>query len=408
MSVTSTVTSVSYEYAEGQIFSLPFQCQAPSDVKASYINDDGNTEILTYGVDYNVSENMVEVQRKLAAGIKITFYRQTRITQQTELPAQTITKSIETAIDRNTMCIQELDEAHNEIKIEFSVYAENLNQKMADFNENFDEFKSSINQSLNEFKAEVNKTVEVAVTEVKEIKETAIAEMNEIKDETKNIATNVNVFFPSVDNGVLSWTNPAGIENPASVNIQGPAATITIGTVSTGEPGSSASVTNVGTDTAAVLAITIPRGDKGVDGTGAGDVVSTSNNTFTATNTFGEMIKTNSDMQAVGELPIVLQRGDSNIQVCTLNDSASRSLVFSDTGDMTGYAKTFIISVARAGGTGTFSIGSNNAIGTNTPAVYIMDGTLPDIADGEVLKIAMEVSEPANAIFIYILGKVAL
>ena len=28
--------------------------------------------------------------------------------------------------------------------------------------------------------------------------------------------------------------------------------------------------------------------------------------------------------------------------------------------------------------------------------------------DGEVLKIAMEVNEPANAIFIYILGKVAL
>ena len=38
----------------------------------------------------------------------------------------------------------------------------------------------------------------------------------------------------------------------------------------------------------------------------------------------------------------------------------------------------------------------------------MMNGVLPDIDDGEVLKIAMEVNEPANAIFIYILGKVAL
>ena len=42
----------------------------------------------------------------------------------------------------------------------------------------------------------------------------------------------------------------------------GAAATVAIGTVTTGEPGTTASVTNVGTDTAAVLDITIPRGDK--------------------------------------------------------------------------------------------------------------------------------------------------
>ena len=169
-----------------------------------------------------------------------------------------------------------------------------------------------------------------------------------------------------------------------------------------------ASVTNVGTDTAAVLDITIPKGEKGSDGTGAGDVVAASDNTFTATNTFGGVLKTKSDMQAVGALPTVLQRGDSNIQTYTLNNGLNRSVVFRDTGDMTGYAKTFIISVSRSGGTGTFSIGSNNGIGANTPTVYMMDGSLPDIDDGEVLKIAMEVNEPANAIFIYILGKVAL
>ena len=228
------------------------------------------------------------------------------------------------------------------------------------------------------------------------------------------------MFVPSVTENILSWTNEAGLDNPAPVNIKGEqgehgadgkdgaAATVAIGTVTTGEPGTTASVTNVGTDTAAVLDITIPRGDKGTDGTGAGDVVAAAANTFTATNTFNGVLKTKSDMQAVGALPTVLQRGDSNIQTYTLNNGLNRSVVFRDTGDMTGYAKTFIISVSRSGGTGTFSIGSNNGIGANTPTVYMMNGVLPDIDDGEVLKIAMEVNEPANAIFIYILGKVVL
>ncbi len=207
----------------------------------------------------------------------------------------------------------------------------------------------------------------------------------------------------TIEKAVLDFGIPAGFDGK-----DGAAATVAIGTVTTGEPGTTASVTNVGTDTAAVLNITIPRGDKGKDGTGAGDVVAAADNTFTATNTFNGGLKTKSDMQAVGVLPTVLQRGDSNIQTYTLNNGLNRSVVFRDTGDMTGYAKTFIISVARSGGTGTFSIGSNNGIGANTPTVYMMDGALPDIDDGEVLKIAMEVNEPANAIFIYILGKVAL
>lgn len=210
----------------------------------------------------------------------------------------------------------------------------------------------------------------------------------------------------TIENAVLNFGIPKGHDGINGKD--GTAATITIGTVTTGEPGSNASVTNVGTDTAAVLDISIPRGDKGVDGTGAGDVIAAADNTFTATNTFYGVLKTKSDMQAVGSLPTVLQRGDSNIQAYTLKNGLSRSVVFRDTGDMTGYAKTFIISVARSGGTGTFSIGSNNGIGANTPTVYMVDGALPDIVDGEVLKIAMEVNEPANAIFIYILGKVAL
>lgn len=92
----------------------------------------------------------------------------------------------------------------------------------------------------------------------------------------KNYSENVNVFIPSVSAaGVLSWTNRAGLDNPASVNIKGDkgdkgdtgtAATIEVGTVTTGAAGSSASVTNSGTASNVVLNFTLP---KGADGKGA-------------------------------------------------------------------------------------------------------------------------------------------
>ena len=116
----------------------------------------------------------------------------------------------------------------------------------------------------------------------------------------KNYSENVNVFIPSVSSsGVLSWTNKAGLDNPASVNIKGAkgdkgdtgaqgiqgvkgdkgdtgkqglqgiagtAATIRIGSVYTGKPGTNASVTNSGTATNAILNFTIPRGNPGSGG----------------------------------------------------------------------------------------------------------------------------------------------
>lgn len=89
----------------------------------------------------------------------------------------------------------------------------------------------------------------------------------------KNYSENVNVFLPSVsDSGVLSWTNKAGLPNPASVNIKGAkgdtgnAATIEVGTVTTGAAGSSASVVNSGTASNVVLNFTLPRGKDGKDG----------------------------------------------------------------------------------------------------------------------------------------------
>lgn len=125
-------------------------------------------------------------------------------------------------------------------------------------------------------------------------------------DTTKDLSENVNVFVPSVDaDGTLRWTNKAGLANPAAVNIKGAtgatgpqgergpqglqglpgakgekgdkgdagekgdtgaAASIKIGTVTTGAAGSNASVTNSGTASDVVLDFTLPRGNDGADG----------------------------------------------------------------------------------------------------------------------------------------------
>lgn len=105
----------------------------------------------------------------------------------------------------------------------------------------------------------------------------------------KNYSENVNVFIPSVSAaGVLSWTNRAGLDNPTSVNIKGEkgdkgdigatgapgaAATIRIGNVYTGEPGTNVNVSNSGTSTDAILNFKIPRGNPGADAVVAVDEV---------------------------------------------------------------------------------------------------------------------------------------
>lgn len=110
-------------------------------------------------------------------------------------------------------------------------------------------------------------------------------------------------FTPHISlDGVISWTNDGGLDNPAPVSVKGAkgdkgetgatgatgaqgergekgdkgdagepgeagkAATIAIGAVETGEPGTEANVTNTGTESAAVLHFVIPRGAKGEQG----------------------------------------------------------------------------------------------------------------------------------------------
>jgi microcystin-dependent protein len=69
---------------------------------------------------------------------------------------------------------------------------------------------------------------------------------------------------------VLNFTIPRGNTGATgSTGPQGPSGTVTVGSTSTGSEGTDAAVTNSGTSTAAVLEFVIPRGDQGIQGIAA-------------------------------------------------------------------------------------------------------------------------------------------
>lgn len=139
---------------------------------------------------------------------------------------------------------------------------------------------SEANAKISENNAEASKeAAQSAATTASNFANASRSSANEARtyrDNAKNYSENVNVFIPSVSSaGVLSWTNKAGLTNPANVNIKGAkgdkgdtgtAATIKVGTVTTGAAGSAASVVNRGDANNAILDFVLP---KGADGKGA-------------------------------------------------------------------------------------------------------------------------------------------
>ena len=80
---------------------------------------------------------------------------------------------------------------------------------------------------------------------------------------------------PAGPQGIPGERGPIGPKGETgAIGPQGDAATVTIGTVTTGAPGTNAIVTNSGTTSEAVFNFTIPRGDTGAAGAGTGDMLS--------------------------------------------------------------------------------------------------------------------------------------
>lgn len=120
-------------------------------------------------------------------------------------------------------------------------------------------------------------------------------------DITPLVSLNGELTLTASLNGELAMPEKVWMQGPPGP--QGPqgdpgaAATVRVGTVTTGEPGTDAIVTNSGTESAAVLDFTIPRGETGAGGGGVTTLhinvtavnVETMEATFTADKTPAEM-----------------------------------------------------------------------------------------------------------------------
>lgn len=295
-------------------FAYQFKILDRTDIKVLLTDADGKEKLLTkdYYVDveksvvrypgYAVGAEVPEGERPpvLPTGWKLTIYREVPVTQETDLPDQYPFNQVEDIGDKLTMIAQQLtDVTSRSLKISVS--------KSADIDttipwENGKSFRISDDGKtleLSEDPAKVLPTAQSLAAAAAKSESNAKAYM----DTTKDLSENVNVFVPSVDaDGTLTWTNKAGLANPTAVNIkgdkgdtgpqglqgatgetgatgpqgaqgvqglQGPAgsaATITIGSVTTSAPGTSANVTNSGTSSAVVLDFVLPKGKDGADG----------------------------------------------------------------------------------------------------------------------------------------------
>lgn len=177
-------------------------------------------------------------------------------------------------------------------------------------------------------------------------------------------------------------TTTADLTNGAD----GAAATISVGTVTTGAAGSSATVTNSGTSSAAVFDFTIPQGDKGDTGdTGAtGNGIASIEKTSTAglvdtytitytnsnTSTFNVTNGQNGTNGNDGYSPsasVTQTSGGATISITDKNGTTTANIANGAKGD-TGNAATIAVGTTSTGAAGTNASVTNS--GTSSAAVF--------------------------------------
>lgn len=140
---------------------------------------------------------------------------------------------------------------------------------------------------------------------------------------------------------IVGPAGPAGPQGPAGKD--GEAATITVGTTTTGAAGTNANVTNSGTSSAAVLNFTIPRGDTGATGaTGAtgpagadGQAATITIGTTTTLPEGSSATVTNSGTSSAAVFNFGIPKGDtgaSGVSITTNTDTSNRVGYYFDDG----------------------------------------------------------------------------
>lgn len=214
-------------------FAYQFKILDRTDIKVLLTDADGKEKLLTkdYYVDveknvvrypgYAVGAEVPESERPavLPTGWKLTIYREVPVTQETDLPDQYPFNQVEAIGDKLTMIAQQLtDVTSRSLKISVSKSADIDTAIPFEAGKSFriaDDGKSIV---LTEDPAIVLPLVQSLADAAAKSESNAKSYM----DVTKGLSENVNVFIPSVSSdGVLTWTNKAGLANPTAVNIKG-------------------------------------------------------------------------------------------------------------------------------------------------------------------------------------------
>ncbi|WP_304107297.1 hypothetical protein [Phascolarctobacterium succinatutens] len=229
-------------------FPFTFECPAehPEYIKVYLMQDDG-TALATsdYQLDMDARQIIYPSSgTALPEGKKLVIMRELPLQQMMNLVnnGPYFAEDVELAFDENVMAMQQIAEKLNR-SIIMSVDIDGdafVNEVPFEAGKSFriaDDGKSIV---LTEDPARVLPTVQnlatAAETSAKQARFNAESAANHVRaaeresrnaekyaEKAKDISENVNVFVPAVDaGGTLTWTNKAGLANPAAVNIKGP------------------------------------------------------------------------------------------------------------------------------------------------------------------------------------------
>lgn len=214
-------------------FAYQFKILDRTDIKVLLTDADGTEKLLTkdYYVDveknvvrypgYAVGAEVPESERPavLPTGWKLTIYREVPVTQETDLPDQYPFNQVEAIGDKLTMIAQQLtDVTSRSLKTSVSKSVDVDTTIPWENGKSFRISDDGTKVELTEDPAKVLPTAQSLAAAAAKSESNAKAYM----DTAKDLSENVNVFIPSVDaDGTLTWTNKAGLANPAAVNVKG-------------------------------------------------------------------------------------------------------------------------------------------------------------------------------------------
>lgn len=169
---------------------------------------------------------------------------------------------------------------------------------------------------------------------------------------------------------------------PGVLGSQGPSGTLAVGTTTTGAAGTSASVTNSGTSTAAVFNFTIPRGDKG----NPGDAATITAGTTTTGAAGSSASVTNSGTTSAAVFNFTIPKGDqgnpgdaATIAVgTTTTGAAGTSAIVTNSGTSSAATFNFTIPRGNTGNPATVTTGTTTTGAAGTSASVTNSGTTTD------------------------------